>query len=130
MEIDEILSHVKRGKGYALEVKFRDGTTEFIRLKDLLRTAPELTEQYLKQVGLESVLERAESLGWFRRESVLWINQLMSVDYYVNIQMISCGHVSSKQVIIPIHNQRLDHARRRLIINGSDLGFSQSEDYK
>lgn len=55
MEIDEILSHVKRGKGYALEVKFRDGTTEFIRLKDLLRTAPELTEQYLKQVGLESV---------------------------------------------------------------------------
>ena len=39
MEIDEILGHVKRGKGYALEVKFCDGTVQLVRLKDLLKTA-------------------------------------------------------------------------------------------
>lgn len=56
MEIDEILGHVKRGKGYALEVKFCDGTVQLVRLKDLLKTAPELTKEYLKRVGLGSVL--------------------------------------------------------------------------
>ena len=52
MEIEEIIDHLKRGRGYSPLVRFKDDSTEHVRLHDLLKTAPDMTAEYLKRLDL------------------------------------------------------------------------------